>query len=73
MLQLYVASDSYVVVEKDTEPPLGLFRGPQSVEHYENTPMQYTEIFSAVKIGNLAEKKKIILILLHETYIVGTR
>ena len=37
--------------------------------HYENLPMQYTEIFSAIKIENFTRKKKrkIFLIFLLKT------
>ena len=41
--------------------------------HYENLPMQYTEIFSAVKIENFIGKLLMLLIFSLKTYIVGTR
>ena len=41
--------------------------------HYENLPMQYTEIFSEEKLKILLEKKRMFLIFLLKTYIVGTR
>ena len=42
--------------------------------HYENLPMQYTEIFSAVEKMKISPEKKIIFfIFLLKKYIVGTR
>ena len=41
--------------------------------HYENLPIQYTEIFSVVKIKNFVGKIMIFLIYLFITLIVGTR
>ena len=42
-------------------------------KHYENTPMQYMEIFSSVKIKKIIRKKLIFLIHLLKTLIEGTR
>ena len=41
--------------------------------HYENLPMQYTEIFSGVKFEDFIEKILILLLFLLKTLIVGTR
>ena len=40
--------------------------------HYENMPMQYTETFSAVKIGNFFGKILIFLIFMLKTLFVDT-
>ena len=40
--------------------------------YYENLTMQYTENFLALKIENFIGKKKIFLIVLLKTLIVGT-
>ena len=45
-----------------------------SLNHYENLPMQYIEIFfSDVKIENFARKTVIVFTFMLKTYIVGTR
>ena len=41
--------------------------------HYENLPVQYTEIFSPVKIENFIRKILIFFLFLLNTYTVGTR
>ena len=40
--------------------------------HYKNLPIQYTEIFSVVKIENFVGKNMIFLIYLFKTLIEGT-
>ena len=44
-----------------------------NVIHYENTPMQYTEIFKVVENENFWKRKMIFFHFLLKTYIVGTR
>ena len=45
----------------------------QNSTHYENLPMQYTEIFCAVKIEIFVENFLIFLIFVLKTLIVRTR
>ena len=43
------------------------------MSHYQNTPMQYTEIFSVAKFENFMGISLIVLIYLLKTLIVDTR
>ena len=45
----------------------------EATNHKENTPMQYMEIFSSVKIESFIGKISILLIFLLKTLILGTR
>ena len=56
-----------------TLPASDLQLGYFGICHYVNSPMQYTVIFSALKVKNFTGKHLIFLIFLLKTLIVGTR